>query len=163
MTRKTGAASKEPNVNRKGFNIAVVLALIVLPVLSCREVPDLEPGAGSGAGAGSDVLQAARQVVEAFEAKDGRRLAQLVHPAKGVRFSPGAYVEVKSDVVFSRDQVIPFWRDRQTYTWGIADGTGDPIIMTPGQYCARYIMNRDFLRPFKAVSRTRLKSRTILI
>jgi len=90
-------------------------------------------------------LRAARQVVEAFTAKDSKRLAKLVHPKKGVRFSPSAYVDVASDVVFFRAKVSQFWTDRRIYTWGFADGTGDPINMTPSQYCDRYIMDRDFL------------------
>jgi hypothetical protein len=129
------------------FNIAGTLALVVLLAVSCGEAQRPEPVASSNTPDRSGVLQAARQVVEAIKAKDGERWAELAHPEKGVRFSPYAYVEVKSDVVFSRDQIRRFWTDEMTYTWGFADGTGDPINMTPRQYCDRYIMDRDFLNP----------------
>ena len=133
----------------KTLNIAVTLAVLVLvfTTISCRNVDAPERSAGSEGLFDSGVLQVARQVVEAFKAQDGKRLASLTHPEKGLRFSPGAYVDVASDVVFSRAQIETFWTDEKTYTWGFADGTGDPINMTPGQYYRVYIMSRDFLSP----------------
>lgn len=125
--------------------IAGLVTLVVLLAAACREVEHPEPAASSGVQDHSGVLQAARQVVEAIKAKDGEKWARLVHPEKGVRFSPYAYVDVRSDVVFSRDQVRRFWTDATNYTWGNADGTGDPINMTANQYSERYIMDRDFL------------------
>lgn len=126
-------------------NVAGMLTLVVLLSVSCGEVQHPEPAASSDTGDHSGVLQAAKQVVEAIKAKDGERWAKLVHPENGVRFSPYAYIDIKSDVVFFRDQVRRFWTDATIYTWGFADGTGDPIQMTPSQYCDRYIMDRDFL------------------
>jgi hypothetical protein len=158
--------SSGPNRRRrslKTLNIAVILSFAVLQVgaTSCREVERPEPIVSSDARADSGVLQAARQVVEAFTAKDGASLAQLVHPEKGVRFSPSAYVDSESDVVFFRDQARQFWADQKNYTWGVADGTGDPINMTPSQYCDRYIIDRDFLHPSSiSVNKDRARGNT---
>ncbi len=129
--------------------VAVTLAFIALMFasISCSNVDDPELRASSDGRPESGVLQVARQVVEAFKVQDGKRLASLAHSEKGVRFSPSAYVDVASDVVFSRAQIETFWTDERTYTWGFADGTGDPINMTPSQYCRKYIMSRDFLSP----------------
>jgi hypothetical protein len=133
----------------KTLSIAVTLTFLALmfATISCRNIDGPERRASSDSRSDSGVLQVARQVVEAFKAQDGKKLASLVHPEKGVRFSPGAYVDVASDMVFSRAQIETFWTDERTYTWGFADGTGDPINMTPSQYCREYIMNRDFLSP----------------
>jgi hypothetical protein len=133
----------------KTLNIVVTLAFVALVFasISCSNVDDPERRAGSDGRSDSGVLQVARQVVEALKAQDGKKLASLVHPEKGVRFSPGAYVNVTSDVVFSSAQIETFWTNEKTYTWGLADGTGDPINMTPSQYCREYIMSRDFLSP----------------
>jgi hypothetical protein len=122
-----------------------MLTLLVLLAASCGEVRPPEPAAKSDTRTGSEVLQAAKQVVEAIKTRDGEGWATLVHPEKGVRFSPYAYVDVKNDVVLSRDQIRRFWTDAMIYHWGSADGTGDPIDMTPKQYGDRYIMDRDFL------------------
>jgi hypothetical protein len=92
----------------KTLNITVMVTLAVLLIgaaASCGEVRRPEPSASNTT---SGVLQAARQVVEAFKAKSGKRLATLVHTKKGVRFSPSAYVDIESDVVFSRTQISTF-------------------------------------------------------
>ena len=125
--------------------LILAFAVLAFETASCSNAQHPEPKTTGIDHADSSILQAARQVVEAFKAKDGKRLAKLVHPEKGVRFSPSAYVDVESEVVFFRAKVSQFWTDRKTYTWGFADGTGDPINMTPSQYCDRYIMDRDFL------------------
>ncbi|MEA3276099.1 MAG: hypothetical protein U9Q81_12570 [Pseudomonadota bacterium] len=83
----------------------------------------------------------------AFQSKDGERLASLVHPNKGVRFSPAAYVILDEDVVFTRDQASVFWTDAKTHLWGYAEGSGNPIGMTSAAYAERYILDRDFAHP----------------
>jgi hypothetical protein len=90
------------------------------------------------------VRDAADAALGAFQAKDAERLTSLVHPEKGVRFSPSAFVNVDQDVVLSRDQIKDFWKDSTSYRWGYAEGTGDPIMMTPAAYAERYILDRDF-------------------
>lgn len=95
---------------------------------------------------GVTVLYSASQVVAALEVHDGATLAALVHPVKGVRFSAYAWVDVDSDVRLSRAQVTRFWADRRVYLWGHQDGSGDPIEMTPSEYCRRYVSDRDFSR-----------------
>jgi hypothetical protein len=137
------------DISLKTLNITVILAwaLLLFTSVSCMEVQHPEPSASRDGRVDSGVVQTARQVVEAFKAKNGKRLAKLVHPKKGVRFSPYAFVDIENDVVFYSDQVQQFWTDRKIYTWGFADGTGDPIKMTPSDYCKRYILDRDFLNP----------------
>lgn len=89
------------------LNIAVMLPLVALlfAMVACRNVQHSEPQASSVDGAETGVLEASREVVGALKAQDGKRLAALVHPKKGVRFSPNAYVDVASDLVFSSTQV----------------------------------------------------------
>jgi hypothetical protein len=133
----------------KTLNITVILAVLVLvfATIFCTNIDSPELRTGIDSRTGSDVLQVARQAVEAFKAQDGKKLSSLAHPEKGVRFSPGAYIDVASDIVLSRAQIETFWADNKIYTWGFADGTGEPINMTPSQYCREYIMSRDFLNP----------------
>ena len=133
----------------KILNIAVILAFVTLvfTTISCTHTDDQERHISIDGRSDSGVLQVAKQVVEAIKTQDGKKLASLTHPEKGVRFSPSAYIDVASDVVFSKALIETFWTDKKIYTWGLADGTGDPINMTPSQYCRDYIMNRDFLSP----------------
>jgi hypothetical protein len=97
----------------------------------------------------STVRAAADLALDAIRNRDGKSLASLVHPGKGVRFSPSAYVNPTEDVVFSRKQIETFWTDSETYLWGYADGSGEPMEMTPSEYAANYVLvgREDFSNP----------------
>lgn len=129
------------------MSVRFLLVTVFLAMMSCDNINQDKQANVADNQTETGVLAIARQVVAALTAQDAKKLASLVHPEKGVRFSPSAYVDVASDVVFSAAQVEGFWSDQKTYTWGLADGTGEPISLTPGQYCREYIMNRDFLNP----------------
>ena len=125
----------------------LVLALVALSfaMASCKEARYLESQRSSADAANNSVLEASKGVLEAFSMRNGEKLAALVHPKKGVRFSSSAYVDVENDVVFSSAQAGQFWKDHKTYDWGFADGTGDVIQLTPSAYCERYILDQDFI------------------
>lgn len=91
------------------------------------------------------VLGTASAVIAALQACDGPGVAALAHPEKGVHFSP--YATVDTDMVFSQAQLKSFWDDSQQYAWGAYDGSGDLIALTPRDYHARFIMDRDFANP----------------
>ena len=133
----------------RSFSIAVIFVSIAVgaAVLSCGKVGDSDPASIHDIQLNQDVLQVAQKVIEAFKAQNGKRLASLVHPKKGVRFSPSAFVDVANDVVLMRLQVETIWSDKTPYAWGYADGTGDPIVMSPSEYCKAYVMDRDFSKP----------------
>ncbi len=86
----------------------------------------------------------AAAVVFALKAKNMDKLSKLVHPTKGVRFSPYAYINDKADLVFKPSEVRSLMSNRRRLVWGEADGTGDPIKLTFANYYKRYIYDRDF-------------------
>ncbi len=122
-----------------------ILMVFLLLCASCAEPPS-NAGAVDGNRPSATVRETADDVVAAFQARDGARLAAFVHPVKGVRFSPSAYVDLDEDRVFPRDRIAGFWTDTTTYPWGYADGSGNPIELTPSAYAERYILDRDFSR-----------------
>lgn len=122
-----------------------ILLVLVLLCASCAELRPNAAAVGENRPSAT-VRETADDVVAAFQARDGARLAALVHPVKGVRFSPSAYVDVVEDRVFPRDRIAVFWTDTTTYPWGYADGSGIPIELTPAAYANRYILDRDFSR-----------------
>ncbi len=92
-----------------------------------------------------DLRGAADKTLELLKAEDYANLAHLVHPEKGVRFSPYAFVDEAADIVFDQDQIKAIAEDTEVYTWGAYDGTGDPIELTFADYYAKFIMTHDFL------------------
>jgi hypothetical protein len=90
------------------------------------------------------VSERARAVIEALKARDGARLASLVHPDKGVRFTPYGFVRADSDVVISREQAAGLFADTTIRMWGHADGSGEPLRWPFSRYYDRYVYDADF-------------------
>lgn len=85
----------------------------------------------------------AEEVVQALKSRNLQRLAQLVHPQKGLKFTPEVYVD-PSHQVFSVAQIPDLMEDRTEYTWGKQDGSGKTIRSTFATYYDRYIYDADF-------------------
>lgn len=88
--------------------------------------------------------EVADEVLHALQSKDGDALAELVHPSKGVRFSPYAHVDVATDVVLTRDEISTLWTDPTVRTWGTEDGSGFEIKMIGSSYVDRFVQDRDY-------------------
>jgi len=126
------------------FAVATVLVSAVLAVGGCLSRPDRPPDRPGGADSKVLPRTVAARALDAFKNRNGQKLSALVHPIKGVRFSPYSYVDVDNDVVLTRGEAVAFWDDSESYTWGAADGSGEPIRMTPAEYVERYVVDRDF-------------------
>ncbi|WP_240376993.1 S-layer homology domain-containing protein [Bacillus piscicola] len=88
---------------------------------------------------------AADSALSAIGAEDWEALSSFVHPDKGVRFSPYAYVEIADDQQFTAAEMETLWGDSTTYLWGQYDGTGFPIELTFQEYYEEFIYARDYL------------------
>jgi N-acetylmuramoyl-L-alanine amidase len=86
----------------------------------------------------------AMETVSALKDKYLEKLSELVHPEKGVRFSPYGYVDVENDLVFSAPEVKGLDADSTIRIWGSYDGTGDPIELTFEDYYKKFIYDVDF-------------------
>ena len=116
-----------------------LLLACVLATSACR------PQAETAADEQSVVTKRASEVLAALEAKDMSRLAPLVHPSQGVRFSPYPHV-LETDRTFTRGEVAILWNATKTFDWGAADGTGDPIVLPFPKYYGRFVYDHDFAR-----------------
>lgn len=84
------------------------------------------------------------QVIVALKNKEMAKLATLIHPEKGIRFSPYSYVNTGSDLVFSREKINTFFKDSKKYVWGHNDNNGLPLRMKPQEYFDKYIFDCDY-------------------
>ena len=71
-------------------------------------------------------------------------LSRVVHPQLGVMFSPCAEVSFETNKCFQADQIAAFGSDRTAYFWGVHDGNGEPIEMTPENYFSQYVLAKDY-------------------
>lgn len=103
--------------------------------MSCRLSPDAARQA---------ITDEAAAVISLLKDRDFAALARLVHPEKGVRLSPSAYVDTEQDVVLSADEVARLGTDQRVRVWGYEEGTGDAIEGRFTEYYTRYVYDRDY-------------------
>ena len=94
------------------------------------------------------IASRARQVLMFLKSRNVTRLSALVHPRKGLRFSPYHSVNLQKggDRVFSRSQVRGLLANKKRYLWGEDDGSGDPIRLTFAGYHRKFLYDHDYLR-----------------
>jgi hypothetical protein len=90
------------------------------------------------------IQKRARQAILALKNRDMETLSKIVHPDKGVRFSPYSYIDSTRDVVLKAKQVKSLFADTTKYFWGTSDGSGEEIRMTFIRYFKLFIYDHDF-------------------
>lgn len=90
-------------------------------------------------------VEARSQVaITAIKERDMEKLSSLVHPVKGVLFSPYSHIELGKHKVFTMEQLKGLLESEEVYYWGDYDGSGHPIELTFKQYFDRFVYNHDF-------------------
>jgi len=89
--------------------------------------------------AGIDLVTLAYSVLENIRDEDFHALSRVVHPEYGVVFSPSATINLTTDRRFNIEQVAAIGSDSNVYVWGVYNGSGVPIELTPAEYFAGFI------------------------
>lgn len=90
------------------------------------------------------LLNTACYVLNALKEADYAAIASVVHPDKGVTFTPYSTVNFSTDQTFTQTQIKNLSDDDTVYTWGLIDGRGSLINMTMAQYFSEYVFNTDY-------------------
>lgn len=95
------------------------------------------------------IAASASEIIMALKDRSMAELAGLIHPDRGVRFSPYTFVQAGpgEDLVFDAAQVRGLMTDPTVYHWGAYDGSGDPIDLSFEEYYDRFVYDVDFSRP----------------
>lgn len=128
-----------------------------LPKASGPIAPSVMPGAsaapdsnGNPSGAGNEVsdqaaaAKRANETVQAMKLKDMQKLAELVHPDKGVQFSPYSHIDTDKDIRLKRGELSQQWTNKAKKTWGAYDGSGEPIDLTFPAYYDKFVYDHDY-------------------
>jgi len=94
----------------------------------------------------ADVVMLAYTVLEYIKDDDFVALSHVVHPEYGVVLSPYATINLATDRRFSAEQIAVLGTDTNVYVWGVYDGSGEPIELTPAEYFAVYIPAAEHLK-----------------
>ena len=84
------------------------------------------------------------EVLACIKSGDFASLSQIVHPARGLLFSPYATIAEGSAKTFSPAEVMAFGEDKNVYVWGVYDGSALPISLTPREYFAEFVLDCDY-------------------
>lgn len=103
----------------------------------------------------ADLRETAELVINALADKDMEMVANFVHPERGVRFSPYAFVREEHQV-FMPDEFPGLLGSEEVYTWGNYDGTGEPIEMEFEEYYEEFVYSADFADPEQMAVNERL-------
>ncbi len=90
------------------------------------------------------VRSRADEAIRALDSKDTKKLSELIHPDKGVRFSPYSHVDTEKDLTFSASQIEDIFYNQNKFVWGSYDGSGDPIELTFEEYFKKFIYDKNF-------------------
>ena len=87
--------------------------------------------------------ETADAVVQALKNKDIDGLRELIHPTKGIQFSPYVYIQKDTAQKFQKDK-LPSFDDTALYVWGEHDGSGETIELTFKEYYEKFIYDHDY-------------------
>lgn len=90
--------------------------------------------------------ESAATVMKALKAGNMSTLAAWAHPEKGVRFSPYAYVDTGTDLVFTRDELEGLMADSEKRVWRTFPGSGELIEMTYAEYHKQFVYDADYIK-----------------
>ncbi|HEX8177014.1 MAG TPA: hypothetical protein VF543_18125 [Pyrinomonadaceae bacterium] len=98
----------------------------------------------------------ATEVLLAIKNRDMRRLSDLVHPSRGVRFSTYAWVD-REDKWLSRRQVRNLAVRDPRSVWFTLDEAGTRMRMTAREYLSKYVYEHDYLKATRVSYNTQHK------
>lgn len=112
---------------------------------SSKPTPAATPPSFATAADAKKVIEArAQEVITALKETNITKLASLVHPQKGVQFSPYSYIYTATDVQVLGSNLATLWASPSLTHWGTFDGSGDPIDLTFPNYWAKFVYNANF-------------------
>jgi hypothetical protein len=89
------------------------------------------------------VLENAEKVIGYLKNQNFEELSVFVHSDKGVLFSPYAHIEDNA-VTFKQEDLLHFFHFEEEYTWGVRDGSGEPIKLIPSEYYDEFIYDASY-------------------
>ncbi len=99
----------------------------------------------SAAAAQQLLARRARLALRAIKNQDATTLATLVHPDKGLRFSPYGEIRIEKERRLTSPQVQALFTNNKRYKWGEEDASGEDIRLSARQYFKQWVYDRDFL------------------
>jgi hypothetical protein len=128
--------------------LAVLACYLAVAIAGCAGVTNRPEGASArapkGYGAGETAESFAREVLDLIAERRIEAVADRVHPGKGVLFSPYGYIDRNTAINLTGRQLIEAWRLNRSFTWGVEDGSGEPIVRTIKGFFDEFVYGVDY-------------------
>jgi len=122
------------SISACSFLMALALSGCQSQMITEKPIADIStdiPMIDTQADSKTHTLNYAKDIKTALAQQNYAALIPYIHPKRGVRFSMYAYIQPKSDKVFSREQYAQYLNESDIrFTWGQKDGTGK-LYITP--------------------------------
>ena len=92
----------------------------------------------------AELTAMAYRILLYIKAGDYQALSKEAHPEYGVVFSPCTTITLATNRYFRPEQIAGFGEDSGEYVWGVRSSSGEPIEMTPSDYFAKYVYDKDY-------------------
>ncbi|MBP1992378.1 hypothetical protein [Paenibacillus eucommiae] len=141
---------------------AIAMAMVISISLTACSAGTLKMDQAGSQGAGTSVTPAAplteeesktiienriKETIEAFQLKDMKKITAIVHPEKGVQFSPYAHIDPDKDVRVQAGELEELWNNTAAKkVWGQYDGSGEPIELSFADYYQKFIYDHDYVK-----------------
>ena len=148
--RKGAIALKKASLYTLFILIGIIIGIVISNVLYVTTGYSLFSRGANQQTSAADISNAeltalAYTALEYISEGNYQALSRITHPEFGVVFSPYATVALSTNKCFQANQIASFGSDSTNYVWGVQEGSGEPIEMTPGDYFAKYILIKDYL------------------
>ena len=100
---------------------------------------------GAAAQERSRAVDLAFEAAEALKEGDFEALSAMVHPSRGLLFTPYSTVNLSSDRWFTASEVASLGEDGQRYTWGMSPVTGGVLEMTARDFVSGVVCDYDYV------------------
>ncbi len=93
-----------------------------------------------------DYFLVAENVLKTVKEKNFEAFVEFIHPTEGVRFSVSAVIEVKTDKLLNKDQILDLNKSKKKTKWGIHEAIGEAINLNINDYFSQYFYDVDYLK-----------------
>ena len=105
----------------------------------------LEKPETTSGGSNAELVTLAYNVLGYLDDGDYNALSTIAHPEYGIVFSPYATINLFTNKCFQANQIAALGSDNTVYVWGVINGSGEPIEMTPADYFAEIICAGNYI------------------
>ena len=92
------------------------------------------------------LMNVSEEVLKYFKTRNYKKIALLIYPKDGLRFSPYAHIDTTKDRVLSAAQLLQLAKQNNRINWNSSWDGEKPDILTIDEYFTKFVYDVDFLK-----------------